>query len=374
MRHTPALDGIRGLAIILVLTDHLLWANISTGSRLLDFFSILQRATWLGVDLFFALSGFLITGILWETLHKPHYFRNFYARRILRIFPLYYGFLFLIFALTPVLHLHWNGWQVYFLTYTTILVYWRHPSWSLGVFNINQFWSLQVEELFYLMWPLIVFLTRNRRRLVLISLLGCLAALGLRVFSSELATAPLSFLAILNAPIFSRADDLLFGCILALLLRSRYRTWILANASRIFLTCCIILAAFAVYRHKFDVTDHVLVGTYGISIIDIASCCLIAMSLVGGSISQWFFQNPLLRRFGRYSYGMYVYHYTLAQLLIPGIRASVNAHLHSKALAVLLAGATTACVTYVVAFASYHLFEVRFLHFKKYFSYESPKP
>ncbi|MGC2512156.1 MAG: acyltransferase, partial [Acidobacteriaceae bacterium] len=95
-RHVPALDGVRGLAILLVLVSHLMLFNDRTGSRVGDSLSALRGLGWVGVDLFFVLSGFLITGILFDTLHDPHYFRSFYMRRFLRIFPLYYGFLFFL--------------------------------------------------------------------------------------------------------------------------------------------------------------------------------------------------------------------------------------------------------------------------------------
>jgi peptidoglycan/LPS O-acetylase OafA/YrhL len=108
--HIPALDGIRGLAILFVLADHLLSSNPYTSSAVFNFLSAIRESLWIGVNLFFTLSGFLITGILWDTLHKPNFFRNFYARRALRIFPLYYGFLLTLLALTHVLHFEWNHW------------------------------------------------------------------------------------------------------------------------------------------------------------------------------------------------------------------------------------------------------------------------
>src|SRR4051812_12885006 len=96
--HIQSLDGVRGLAITLVFFFHLLQSNNEpTGSGLIDFILKLRDTGWIGVDLFFALSGFLITGILFDTLHSKHYFRNFYIRRALRIFPLYYGVLLFLF-------------------------------------------------------------------------------------------------------------------------------------------------------------------------------------------------------------------------------------------------------------------------------------
>src|SRR6266404_4822708 len=88
-RHAPVLDGVRGIAILLVMVFHYV-----TGEHHLPVLKqafLAARSGWLGVDLFFVLSGFLITGILLKTKGRPRYYRNFYIRRTLRIFPLYYA-------------------------------------------------------------------------------------------------------------------------------------------------------------------------------------------------------------------------------------------------------------------------------------------
>ena len=83
--HVPALDGVRGLAIAMVLSLHFFSANNQTGRPFFDFISAICTSLWIGVDLFFVLSGFLITGILFDSLHRTGYFRNFYARRLLSV-------------------------------------------------------------------------------------------------------------------------------------------------------------------------------------------------------------------------------------------------------------------------------------------------
>src|SRR5271169_870729 len=96
-KHVPELDGIRGIAILVVLVSH--FGSTATGdsARLGKFLNEAFGLGWAGVDLFFVLSGFLITGILLDSKGSGRYFSNFYARRTLRIFPLYFLYVFVFF-------------------------------------------------------------------------------------------------------------------------------------------------------------------------------------------------------------------------------------------------------------------------------------
>src|SRR5205823_1934832 len=127
---------------------------------------VLVEPGWSGVDLFFVLSGFLITGILCDAKGRDGYFRNFFTRRILRIFPLYYGFLGVVFLLLPrvtpfgrhlaaLLH-----YQVWYWTYLlNVLISLR--GWP-PVADFNHFWLLAVEDQFYLVWPFVVYMLGRR--------------------------------------------------------------------------------------------------------------------------------------------------------------------------------------------------------------------
>src|SRR5580700_6952106 len=155
----PALDGIRGVAILLVLFYHLFRYDNSLLGRL-------SHHGWLGVELFFVLSGFLITGILYDSRGEVHYFRNFYGRRVLRIFPLYYGFLAVAALLAPLLikaqlqgihtYIHYQVW--WWLYAANILE--SIKGWICAAFD--PFWSLAIEEHFYLIWPLLIALAPKR--------------------------------------------------------------------------------------------------------------------------------------------------------------------------------------------------------------------
>jgi peptidoglycan/LPS O-acetylase OafA/YrhL len=164
----PALDGVRGLAVL--------------GVMLFHFVGIMPPSNWgaraivhvvgfgaYGVELFFVLSGFLITGILCDTRNGPHFFRNFYMRRFLRIFPLYYGVLALVFFVAPQIPLlrgptldylvHHEAWA---WLYAVNIYIAKDGDWSFSY--LNHFWSLGVEEHFYFFWPAVVFVLARRPR------------------------------------------------------------------------------------------------------------------------------------------------------------------------------------------------------------------
>lgn len=182
--HIPALDGLRGLAILVVMVGHFM-ASVHSTTRVTWVVRQTTDAGWIGVDLFFVLSGFLITGILLDAKGDRHYFRNFYARRTLRIFPLYYGVLLLTCVVLPLLFdkpvYRKQGWLWAYAQNVYPLL--RHRPFSMPSqlgFQFSHFWSLAVEEHFYLVWPLVV-LVANRKCLLRIAAGLIVVAAGLRL-------------------------------------------------------------------------------------------------------------------------------------------------------------------------------------------------
>jgi len=192
--HLKPLDGIRGVAILMVIGSHAFTANAEAGGVLTRRISACLGYGFFGVDLFFVLSGFLITGILVDSLDEDGFFRKFYARRVLRIFPLYYGVLLVLFLLTPVLRLQWHGMGWLMLGYFQNV----RPN-EIGTFSpgagvaLNHFWSLAVEEQFYLFWPAMVFFIRDRRRLLITTIAISAGALIFRLILIRMASAPRRF-------------------------------------------------------------------------------------------------------------------------------------------------------------------------------------
>jgi peptidoglycan/LPS O-acetylase OafA/YrhL len=358
--HIPALDGIRGLAVLLVMAEHLLWSNLRTGNRFFDFVNAIRSATWTGVDLFFVLSGFLITGILYDSLCSGHYFRNFYARRVLRIFPLYYGFLLLLICLTYPLKLQWHGTQFILLSYTQNLgVYSFRPA---GFINLNHFWSLAVEEQFYLVWPCIVFLVRDARKLIIIALALSASALILRLVMRAVGAPVDEVFAFTGC----RADSLMIGGVLALTLRTRFQQSLLRYSSTAFFVLFAVLISAGLYLGSLDYRNAAVQGV-GYTIIAAMYAALIATVIARPTFTRFVFENGFMRFFGKYSYGLYVFHYSLDAALTQLLRRKFNETFHSKAISVMLSAFIVTILAVIVAFASYHLYEKHFLKLKKHF-------
>jgi peptidoglycan/LPS O-acetylase OafA/YrhL len=160
-QRVASLDGLRGLAVLLVLAHHSAQTAGRPDHPLNLFLNGILLAGWTGVDLFFVLSGFLITGILYDARGRANYFRTFFMRRFLRIFPLYYVSLLILVVLLPALlppdpalqHMQQElPWYWAFLANVRI----AYAGWSESSYILH-FWTLAVEEQFYIVWPFLVF-------------------------------------------------------------------------------------------------------------------------------------------------------------------------------------------------------------------------
>ncbi len=372
--HIPSLDGIRGLAILMVLGAHLFASNSAMGGRLTRFVGDFLGYGLFGVDLFFVLSGFLITGVLVDSLESPNFFKNFYSRRVLRIFPLYYGVLLVLFALTPALALHWDGMAWPFVLYLQTL----HPS-QLSRFSpgsglsLTHFWSLAIEEQFYMVWPAVVFWVRDRRKLLLATLALSAFALTLRMVMVGAGVGGV----VIHMTTITRSDSLLLGGTLALLYRSSHWSRILKVAPWGFLTAAVIVAGSIKFfdREFLPFPPYSTPMRYWIdggryTVLALGAGCLIAWALRPDSTCQQFFSSRWMRFFGRYSYGIYVLHVLMLPVLLGQQRAAIEHLTHSKLLAVVGAGLSTFVLSVAAAVLSFHLYEKPFLRLKRYFDYQ----
>jgi peptidoglycan/LPS O-acetylase OafA/YrhL len=363
-RHLLALDGVRGLAILLVLIYHFTLGMSGSGlaSRL---FLKLTATGWCGVDLFFVLSGFLITGILFDAKESPHRFRNFYARRALRIFPLYYGILIFVFVFLPLIAPRPEGRApfddagIWLWGYGTNILASLRNAW----FPLGHFWSLAVEEHFYMFWPAVV-LWCDRRTVLRVCASMVIIALVARLWMVASG-------AVLAAYCLTvcRMDALAIGGFLALVARepAAMQTMV-AHASKIVLTTATALVALAVWRLGLNLFDPAI-QVVGYLLLDLMFAGLIlhvVASPARGFVAFLLTLRPL-RWLGLYSYGIYVFN-SIFLLVAEGssLLPRLVSWSGSTTLGRLLYVALAASTTLGSAWLSWHLLEKHFLKLKAF--------
>ena len=356
----PEVDGVRAIAILAVLFTHL-W-KYPAGWTFTNHFA---SAGWLGVDLFFVLSGFLITGILWDARGKPRYFRNFYARRTLRIFPLYYFLLLLIFVGLPIIHntMEVRSVREQWTWYGAYLANFALASSGWIFFPLDITWSLSVEEQFYAIWPAVIrkLSTRTMVTLCAILIVGApiLRTLLLLVLHINWRWSYMMTIC--------RADGFAWGALLSVVLREK-----MVDARRLkpfALTLWALLgpvAAFLIASGRFA-RNSTLVGTVGYSLLAVLSAALLAVALAPGRLAQTILGSRPMRHIGKVSYGMYIYH---PLCLLFGTTALERIHLdHVAGPAVnsfYLMGMIS-LLTWLVATMSFSFFEEPLLRLKRHF-------
>jgi len=372
-----ALDGLRAVAVIMVFFQH-----YGAGR------SFLFGWGWTGVDIFFVLSGFLITGILFDSQNKLHRYRDFYMRRTLRIFPLYYFVWGIILILTPFALWHWNWrwalWPAYLGNYARFfflhqagdpyrfdrLTFGPRVSGWFGYpvhLYIGHFWSLCVEEQFYLVWPFVVYQVRKRETLIKI----CVAVIVLSPILRGALSLSLSH-QMLHMELFyrslpTRLDALLIGGFVALSLRGPEQTVLRRIRRPLLLVSALLFVGFYLISVKllvlpFEGSASTWIGVFGFTLIDVFAAALILECIHPGS----FLGNALswkpLRSLGLISCGFYVYHDLLHDFY------SDCAHRFSPDYSYPVTLFIAFSATLLIAAASYHLIERPLLKLKSHFT------
>ena len=365
--YQPALDGIRGVAIVWVVFHNATDRAYGRAHGLSYLLMAFANTGWIGVQLFFALSGFLITAGLLATQRNPHYLRDFYAKRALRILPLYYsvliGFLLVWPAISSVSPLRTDGqWALW-----TFVSNWTH----VVPYGFAHFWSLAIEEQFYLLWPFVVGHLVPRRLLV-----ACVAiALGSLLVRAGLSICGADWWSIYTNTA-CRMDALALGSAVACLpYLLKQRDWFVARLRPI-LTCALLLSVLGVpLTHVYSRMDSVG-QTIGYSILAVCSAVLVAAAAAPGVAGGLWLRTALatapLRSLGKYSYGIYVFHNLLHRFWgDPWMVAHFGEH---PATALILAYALGILVSsYLIAICSYQLLEKRFLRLKRRFEWPAPE-
>jgi peptidoglycan/LPS O-acetylase OafA/YrhL len=361
-----SLNGIRGIAVILVLAVH--FDNLAVLPQTLLLFRWAGRAMswgWCGVDLFFVLSGFLITGILLDTKNTEKRFQAFYSRRIRRIFPLYYALVLPCLAVSVFLRYSPLG-KTYgpspmgWVTYLLYLQNWWEPFADLHHMRfLGPFWSLAIEEQFYLIWPFCVWHV-STKRLVNICSIGILGSLFLRWWYVVHATNTV----VIYMNTIARMDALFVGGLCAVVVRNGV---LLERGRKFFgVTVAAVVFGFGLIILRGHVTwndPDVLV--YGHLFFAFGFGCLVLAAVLldnGGTLFDRTLRARAFTVFGKYSYGIYVYQGIVLELALHFFRHRLWwGHSTRHALALALGGVA---IPFVMSFLSYHLFEKHFLRLR----------
>ena len=291
----PELDLLRGVACLMVLFFHgfMPYANTIGLSGMPRLLVQMTAWGWAGVNLFFALSGFLITGILIESRQEPDYYRRFYIRRALRILPAYLLVIAALILLSQARMInHPAGWAFIGLS----LLYLSNITDYFGVaIQYRVLWSLAVEEHFYLLWPACI--RRLKLRGTAIAAVAvCVAPLLCRLITFGLGHNPIGFATWLSA------DALGMGALLAvtarMLRQSRVGLWLFAGGALLVSAGCYMLDRIA---------GHIVAdGAFHITAYNSFCCACVTVALLLGS--RFSIRLRMLEFFGEISYGLYLVH------------------------------------------------------------------
>jgi peptidoglycan/LPS O-acetylase OafA/YrhL len=367
--HMVVLDGVRGVAIVMVLCVHFIGDSTPYTAFGRAIVKLANYGIW-GVDLFFVLSGFLITGLLYDSKTSAHYFRDFYVRRTLRIFPLYYAVLALLFIVLPALGTPYPTGlaesarhQMWLWLYASNVYLAIHRAWALPY--VGHFWSLAVEEQFYLLWPVVI-LSFGRRSLLGICVAVTALALALR---SALSFAGAGSVA---AGVLTpcRFDALCVGGFLALAVRSVSLERV-ARTARLWLgpLLCLVLLASGWNAMRGSLSDVVLPLRGTLIALTFGALLVTSLAAPAESGLSRLLRSRVLCFLGTRSYGLYVFHGIIAYGMGEHQAAldALAARLRPGAAMVIQAGAG-AGVSILVAAFSYELFEKHFLRLKNRFA------
>lgn len=371
--HIVELDGLRGIAVLLVMFYHFAHVPEVTNKWFDQAYNNIMLGGWVGVDLFFVLSGFLITRILINTRNKKFYFKSFYVKRVLRIFPLYYLYLILsFFIILPYMYGVMQGPEQHkiLVAQESQLWFWLYLSNIKQIINgvffgagVGHLWSLSIEEQFYIIWPLIIyFLPMRSLKNVCISIIT--GALVIRIIWAILKPDDAQFIYVFT---FTRIDTLAIGSLIAILFDQGYQ--FKYKSIKISLLLFFLLSLFIVYFFGPRAERNPIIYTIGFSVLAISFGLIIVLLRSGHKFAlRTLFSNKILVFLGKYSYALYIFHPLVRQLLMK-FMGNPKVIMGTQIPYEIVFTITGCIVTTGIALLSWHLYEKWFLKLKNRVSF-----
>lgn len=367
-RYVPCLEGIRGYGFLLVFCGHYFWPEqlAHPGTLRLKFLTSLWSLGLFAVPTFFVLSGYLIGGILYDTRNREGYFKVFYTRRILRVFPVYYVTLLAIGCFYAIRGIVPNQyfWQHFFYIQNLLPDYAKPHG---GPVTMIHFWSLAVEEQFYLLWPLIVWLCPDRRKLIGIASAFIACSFGIRLAAPLFSSSPEPILYFTP----TRVDAILLGVVLALIRHDAIFDRIKPVAK------WIVLAGVATVILLANWKGQAWSRTYRGEDIWIPLVNVVALVIVIAVMEE----NSLLNRacsqrwicwLGSLSYSLYVFHFTFYHFFVDTLTPHLALHMR-QSFAVLTSGSLAFALTLLLSILSARLIEGPIMNLKRHMKYGGAK-
>ena len=364
--YLPSLEGVRGYAFLLVFFAHyyaIPGASVHVNHWLIPFL-LLKRIAWLGVPIFFALSGYLIGGILFDTRNREGFFRVFYARRFLRVFPVYYLTLLGVACFDSIrgIHLNFNFWADFLYIQNLMPGYVGNYD-AAPLSQTSHLWSMAVEEQFYLLWPIVVWFCPDKRTLIKATciLIGLCCLVRCSAYWIHLSPE----YSYVTTP--TRVDAILLGVLLALIRHDTIYKRLEPYAKYAAFAGVAIMVVIAA-RVPLELPYTYALAAFEIPLVNLTSAAIIVSVLEEGSFLRNICSLRWICWFGSMSYALYIFHFLYIEWFLTSFSQSLAVHMPTSP-AYVLAAIVAFCLTLLLAVLSYRLIEGPAMHLKKRIKY-----
>lgn len=363
-----SLEGIRGYAFLAVFFAHyfLPWTLRNQHDFVFGTWTVLRAIAYFAVPIFFVLSGYLIGGILYDTRQREGYFKVFYLRRALRVLPIYYLALIVI-ACVDVqfrFHLDHRFWAHFF--YIQNLLPNMPKFWFESPVAMAHLWSLAVEEQFYLLWPLVVWLFPQRRRLMVVVSVLIGVCWALRLAAPLLSWTPFQMFYLTP----TRADAIMFGVLLSLLRGSSFLEKVKPLAKWFALAGVLVVAVRAGMGYGW--ADDYVGTEIVLPLLNLTALATIMAVIEQGSWLNRVCSKTWICWIGSRSYSLYIIHYMFYQWYRNTLLLGLSNHMR-RSVAVLIGALIVLALTFVLSMLSYRYLEAPAMRLKKRIQYGAAK-